>query len=692
MDRLSSRDLLIRNFNILMPKNGKVLITLKSGAQFNGAIWLHYPKYRHILDVSKSNIGRIYDIGVFPACSRLIFALISLDKDKKHIYKGDSSIENDPLEKHQLSANKWEIKWRNTIESTREEICETAVDIEILDEPEHRSNSVNEHRQDSLDRIGERICSLNLAAARKQYSSKKLDLGAIASLSPAASSDTAYVYIDGSEVVAEDAYGQKIISGEAGKDDPAVIASLFFTHPDVILQGNFSHDESDVIQISTSNISLRGVKASFNNIRFSFNGLENALIEDLILTGRPGGSSFLVNNCNSIRVNRITIVNPLGNGCAAFSIYIPPDTVNRNHYYNDCVVMDGNKFGFLISGSVGTSQAINFNFNGCEAHRCGLSSRINEWVTGFDLSEVIVADGMIIRGCKATYCWESGFHMENRGTYKNVIFNSCVADYNGRKPVPTYGNGFLVGGGEISECSARYNRGTKYMNGSGIYLRPSTEQSICHKNFTSGNTGSGIIVSTGNKRCIITNNVSSKDLYGIHAYGPDKDCISGAIISCNEIYNPIGCGISMYNVPESIVTNNIIRGGTIGINTMGVNKTLFSNNQVLGCSKNGIYLRGLENRVIENRIDVTGTPIDVSNGSTYVIKNNSGYITEASGSSVGIGTEDSILHGMSAMPKGCKAWIKYSVGNRYITEMISFDATKIYPTVKSGVFFEWRIE
>ena len=123
MDQLSSMGFLIRNFNILVPKNGKVLITLKSGAQFNGAIWLHYPKYRHILDVSKYNIGRIYDIGVFPACSRLIFALISLDKDKKHIYKGDSSIEDDPLEKHQLSANKWEIKWRNAIASTREEIC-----------------------------------------------------------------------------------------------------------------------------------------------------------------------------------------------------------------------------------------------------------------------------------------------------------------------------------------------------------------------------------------------------------------------------------------------------------------------------------------------------------------------------------------------------------------------------------------
>jgi hypothetical protein len=50
------------------------------------------------------------------------------------------------------------------------------------------------------------------------------------------------------------------------------------------------------------------------------------------------------------------------------------------------------------------------------------------------------------------------------------------------------------------------------------------------------------------------------------------------------------------------------------------------------------------------------------------------------------------VHGLAAIPVGCKAWIKYLVGARYITEMIPFDATNIYPTVASGVAYEWRIE
>lgn len=62
------------------------------------------------------------------------------------------------------------------------------------------------------------------------------------------------------------------------------------------------------------------------------------------------------------------------------------------------------------------------------------------------------------------------------------------------------------------------------------------------------------------------------------------------------------------------------------------------------------------------------------------------------GSSTGTGSEQTIAHGLAAIPTGCKAWIKYLVGARYITEMIPFDATNVYPTVTSGLAYEWRIE
>lgn len=67
-------------------------------------------------------------------------------------------------------------------------------------------------------------------------------------------------------------------------------------------------------------------------------------------------------------------------------------------------------------------------------------------------------------------------------------------------------------------------------------------------------------------------------------------------------------------------------------------------------------------------------------------------ITYNLGSSTGTGSEQTIAHGLAAIPTGCKAWIKYLVGTRYITEMVPFDATNIYPTVETGVAYEWRIE
>lgn len=68
------------------------------------------------------------------------------------------------------------------------------------------------------------------------------------------------------------------------------------------------------------------------------------------------------------------------------------------------------------------------------------------------------------------------------------------------------------------------------------------------------------------------------------------------------------------------------------------------------------------------------------------------YKVNNSGSSTGTGSEQTIAHGLAAIPTGCKAWITYLVGTRYVTEMIPFDATNVYPTVDNGVAYAWRIE
>ena len=84
---------------------------------------------------------------------------------------------------------------------------------------------------------------------------------------------------------------------------------------------------------------------------------------------------------------------------------------------------------------------------------------------------------VIVRNCVAEYNWESGFHMENKPTKINVLFENCVSNYNGQKRnyidttnQTAYCSGFLSGssGVTIKDCSANYN--TKY----GYYLGTNT--------------------------------------------------------------------------------------------------------------------------------------------------------------------------------------------------------------------------
>jgi len=89
-----------------------------------------------------------------------------------------------------------------------------------------------------------------------------------------------------------------------------------------------------------------------------------------------------------------------------------------------------------------------------------------------------------------------------------------------------------------------------------------------------------------------------------------------------------------------------------------------------------------------------GSGIYIPGYTNVTWKHNLGYLTESSGTSTGTGSEQTIAHGLSAIPTGCKAWIKieYPVGSgRYITKDIPFDATNVYPTVDNGVAFEWGI-
>jgi hypothetical protein len=104
-----------------------------------------------------------------------------------------------------------------------------------------------------------------------------------------------------------------------------------------------------------------------------------------------------------------------------------------------------------------------------------------------------------------------------------------------------------------------------------------------------------------------------------------------------------------------------------------------------------VYTNASPAIVSDNVFYALQSPGKFTDAITYV-HDNSGHTLKNSGSSTGTGTEQTIAHGLSAIPTGCKAWIKYLVGTRYHTEAIDFDSTNVYPTVPTGIAYEWRIE
>lgn len=80
------------------------------------------------------------------------------------------------------------------------------------------------------------------------------------------------------------------------------------------------------------------------------------------------------------------------------------------------------------------------------------------------------------------------------------------------------------------------------------------------------------------------------------------------------------------------------------------------------------------------------------NSTSGVIRYNTGYPTDASGSSTGTGSEQTIAHGLLAIPIGCKAWITYKdAGGDYITEFVRFNDTHIKVNLDTGIAYTWGI-
>lgn len=191
---------------------------------------------------------------------------------------------------------------------------------------------------------------------------------------------------------------------------------------------------------------------------------------------------------------------------------------------------------------------------------------------------------------------------------------------------------------------------------------------------------------------IIADAPGYEDLFGIymHSYNYLQNNIVGARVSNNVVEN-IKYGVVVgYSLKNCILDKNVFSGCDWGMYVSAID-TDISENVFIDCTIGYADFDTGRINFHDNIFSGCGTNVANSDPNTK-FKDNIGYPTDASGSSTGTGSEQTIAHNLAAIPTGCKAWITYLVGTRYVTEMIPFDATNVYPWVDNGVAYTWRIE
>lgn len=468
----------------------------------------------------------------------------------------------------------------------------------------------------------------------------------------------AIVYIQDDEVIAEDATGDEILSGTAGTDDATIINAAIDSITTAGLVSVFGQMTLNEAVIPKANVIIDAnmpERAASGSIAWLVN-CESGLVLGNVDAGTIG---YGIRN---LRLRSATALTNTG------------IDIRRAHYTN---LENISFYNF--------NKAI--NIQGCYTSRF---SNIYNLYSNYGLYSQYLADAdtadLVITGCKLANCNKYCMYLEaNSVTNLHVwggILESMAGGYDGNSVYIGASNvnvdlsGLYMGINSVSKYII-YDRGI-YTKISNCELYKGIVELYTHASMTNCRLGGAIKLNAVGDHVSLTGckiEGATSIEYPIYVTG-DKAIIS----NCNfensackwYIYVNSGNDTTISNCTfESIDRSRQYPGASYPIKIVGTGI------QVYGCNFNtNPYAAGA-----------------IENGATSPkIHHNVGYVTENSGSSTGTGSEQTIPHGLAAIPTGCKAWITYLVGGRYVTEMVPFDATNIYPTVDNGVAYTWRIE
>ena len=119
--------------DLIMPIQGRVIVRFKGmNTTQVDEIWQHSPENRLIFRASSSEIGKLYDLGVYPSGTRLIFALKTSDG---HVYYTDQFLNSDACDHVntvKAGTYKWVLSWEDLYGLGEKDYDDVVIEIEIF--------------------------------------------------------------------------------------------------------------------------------------------------------------------------------------------------------------------------------------------------------------------------------------------------------------------------------------------------------------------------------------------------------------------------------------------------------------------------------------------------------------------------------------------------------------------------------
>jgi hypothetical protein len=563
----------------------------------------------------------------------------------------------------------------------------------------------------------------------------------------------AIVYIEGSEVVAEDSNGRKIASGVAGTDVSSVFQAVFALYKKVhvkhgiyIANGLTAGD----LMLSGDGIGPESGGDSTNSTILQSSGAGNLL--SLSSLGSMWGSTIKdIGFCGVTGTNNLLQIN---------NIWLPKiDGIKFYGVFEKAIVLTGSSYHADISRSRfsgHTVRGIDVESNGFNIHGCDFAgangaidiypNTVYGYITQNWFERAVGRGGYSIRdvgacvldiggnhfldisdGALGTSVYVTGASRITNNYFTeaqkmiecdvatapypiiaNNIFSSPIEQYihiiTGLASIENNRFG-LSSTGTITSCVTGES-GTGYTV-IGNVVRCVGVKNIyfvdakCSK--LDANDISGIGAASARIASALNNTVSvsgSNTLTGIAASQCNSNYVSGTqygistdvMAMSNVIVNVLADGIRTSSAGAMIKNNYVSGAAACGINVLNGYTILDGNKVINGAT--GIYIPSTKTNCVlfDNYVDANSSSNYSITAVLAMVRDNFNYVLKNFGSSTGTGVEQTIAHGLAAIPTGCKAWITYQdAGGDYITEFVRFNATNIKVTLDAGIPYTWGI-